>query len=90
MALLPSDTIGMLEWVDGLGLNGLGVDQTLCFRVGAGQDELGIDVQGGGSAAWRIDEARKSIGESVLVIEISLPDRSEGWLITDETSEPIR
>jgi len=80
----------MLEWVDGLDIDGLGVDQTLCFRVGAGQDELGIDVQGGGSAAWRIDEARKSIGEGVLVIEWSMPGRLEGWLIVDETSEPIR
>jgi len=75
---------------NGLGLNGLGVDQTLCFRVGAGQDELGIDVQGGGSAAWRIDNALKSIGEGVLFIDWFIPDRLEGWLTVDETSEPIR
>jgi len=87
---LPSDAIGMLEWVDGLDIKGLGVDQTLCFWVGAGQDELGIDVQGGGSAAWRIDDARKSIGEGVVVIVRSLPDRRKGWPIADETSEPIR
>jgi len=60
------------------------------FRVTTGQDHLGIDVQGGGIAAWRIDGALKSIGEGELVIEWSIQGRREGWLLADETSEPIR
>jgi len=82
----------MLEWVEGVAINRLGVDQTcyLMVRSRVGQGELGIEVQGGGSAAWRIDEALKSIGEGVLLIKWSIPGRLEGWLIADETSEPIR
>jgi len=59
------------------------------LRLAAGHDHLGIDVQGGGSAAWRIDGVLKSIGEGVLVIEWSIPGRLEGWLIAGETSELI-
>ena len=66
------------------------VGQPLWYRFSAGQNELGIDVQDGGSAAWRIGEALKSIGEVVLAIVWSIPGRLEGWLIIDETSEPIR
>jgi len=64
----------VLVLCDDLGINSLGVDQTLCLRVRAGQDELGIDVQGGGLAAWRIAGGRKSIGEGVLVAVWSVPD----------------
>ena len=66
------------------------VELSLCFRVSAAQEGLGIDVQGGGIAAWRIDEALKSIGEGVVAVEWSTPGRLKGWLIADETSEPIR
>ena len=67
-----------------------GVEQSLCFRVTAGHGDLGIDVQDGGSAAWRIDGALKSIGEVVLAIKWSIKGRLEGSPIAGETNEPIR
>ena len=82
----------MLRLVDYLGITNRwgGVDLTLCLGFTAGQDDLGIDVQGGGNAAWRPEGARKRIVEGVVAIVWSMQDRLEGWLIADKASEPIR
>ena len=34
------------------GINNLGLEQTSCSRVTAGEEGLSIDVQGGESTAW--------------------------------------
>ena len=67
----------------------LGINRN--FRVGV-QGDLGIDVQGGGNAAWRPGphSALKSIGGGVVAIQWSIKGRLEGWFIADETCEPIR
>jgi len=89
-ALSPADTIDGLDLV----VDNVGGDETRCLFlvvVVVIEGELSIDVQGGGSTAWRPHTSlmSKSIAEGEGVCELSLPGGPQGCLLGGETSEPV-
>lgn len=88
MALSPADTIDGLD----LMVDNVGGDETRCFFVAIVIEvELSIDVQSGGSTAWRpyTSLIGNSITEGEAVRVLSLPVTLKGCLFIHETSEPI-
>jgi len=88
VALSPADTVDGRDLV----VDNVGSDKTRRFFVLTVLEvDLGIDVQGGGSTAWRPHTSLigNSIAEGEAICVLSLPVTLKGCLFIHETSEPV-
>jgi len=88
LALSPADTVDGLDLV----IDNIGGDQTIRFLLLiVVEGHLSIDIQSGGSTAWRPHTGlmSESIAKGEGVFVLSLPGRLQGCLLTGETGEPV-